>query len=186
VEKQLWQLAESHLPTARLADYTQAIMDLGATLCTRAQPRCEVCPLRADCVARREEITDQLPSSKPGKRIPTRQTVMMILRDNDGRVLLERRGPVGVWSGLWSLPEAADRDGAWRIAARLAQLDDVQALAPFTHLFSHYKLEVEPLLYADAAPVAGVADRPDLRLCDRHQLDAMGLPAPVRVLLNQL
>ncbi|HET6433649.1 A/G-specific adenine glycosylase [Dyella sp.] len=186
VEKQLWQLAESQLPSARLADYTQAIMDLGATVCTRAQPACSDCPVRRGCVAHRDGLTDQLPATRPGKRIPTRQTVMLVLRDSQGRVLLERRGPQGVWSGLWSLPEASDRDAGWRRAAEFARLEDVHALPPFTHVFSHYKLAVEPLLYDDVAPLSAIADRPDLRWSDASQREAMGLPAPVRVLLNQL
>ena len=186
VEKQLWQHAEAHTPTSRVADYTQAIMDLGATLCTRSRPRCEDCPLAADCVAHRDDLTTQLPSRKPPKSIPTRATVMLILRDRHGRVLLERRGPQGVWSGLWSLPEASDPDGAWRIAQQHAQIDDVQALAPFTHVFSHYRLDIEPLLFDRATAQRGIADNPQLRWCSASELGALGLPAPVRNLLLQI
>jgi A/G-specific adenine glycosylase len=183
VEKQLWQHAEAHTPTARVADYTQAIMDLGATLCMRSRPRCEVCPLAADCIAHRDGLTAQLPTSKPGKRIPTRSTVMLVLRDRQGRVLLERRGPQGVWSGLWSLPEATDPDGAWRIAQQHAQIDDAQPLAPFIHVFSHYRLNIEPLLFDRAIPQRGIADNPQLRWCALDELGTLGLPAPVRTLL---
>jgi A/G-specific adenine glycosylase len=186
VEKQLWQHAEAHTPTRRVADYTQAIMDLGATLCTRSRPRCEDCPLAADCVARRDNLTAILPSRKPTKSIPTRATVMLILRDRDGRVLLERRGPHGVWSGLWSLPEASDPDGAWRIAQQHARIDDAQALVPFTHVFSHYRLDIEPLLFDRATVQRGIADNPQLRWCSAGELGALGLPAPVRTLLLQI
>jgi A/G-specific adenine glycosylase len=186
VEKQLWQHAEAHTPTSRVADYTQAIMDLGATLCTRSRPRCEDCPLAADCVARRDNLTAILPSRKPTKSIPTRATVMLILRDRDGRVLLERRGPHGVWSGLWSLPEASDPDGAWRIAQQHARIDDAQALVPFTHVFSHYRLDIEPLLFDRATAQRGIADNPQLRWCSAGELGALGLPAPVRTLLLQI
>jgi A/G-specific adenine glycosylase len=186
VEKQLWQHAEAHTPTRRVADYTQAIMDLGATLCTRSRPRCEDCPLAADCVARRDNLTTILPSRKPTKSIPTRATVMLILRDRDGRVLLERRGPHGVWSGLWSLPEASDPDGAWRIAQQHARIDDAQALVPFTHVFSHYRLDIEPLLFDRATAQRGIADNPQLRWCSAGELGALGLPAPVRTLLLQI
>lgn len=186
VEKQLWQHAEAHTPTSRVADYTQAIMDLGATLCTRSRPRCEDCPLAADCVAHRDNLTAILPSRKPTKSIPTRATVMLILRDRDGRVLLERRGPHGVWSGLWSLPEASDPDGAWRIAQQHARIDDAQALVPFTHVFSHYRLDIEPLLFDHATAQRGIADNPQLRWCSAGELGALGLPAPVRTLLLQI
>lgn len=186
IEKQLWHHAEAHTPATRVADYTQAIMDLGATVCTRARPRCEACPLAADCVALRDGLVAQLPSPKPAKTMPTRATVMLILRDAAGRVLLERRGPEGVWSGLWSLPEAAGIDAAWRHARRHARIDDAQALTPFTHVFSHYKLRVEPLLFDCATAAHGIADNPGLRWCDAGELAALGLPAPVRKLLQNL
>ncbi|MFC5436832.1 A/G-specific adenine glycosylase [Rhodanobacter umsongensis] len=186
VERQLWLHADTHTPTSRVADYTQAIMDLGATLCVRSRPRCGDCPLAGDCVAYRDDLTALLPSRKPGKTIPTRATVMLVLRDNQGQVLLERRGPQGVWSGLWSLPEAADPEGAWRIAQQHAQIDDAQALAPFTHVFSHYRLNIEPLLFDRAKAQRGIADDPHLRWCSADEIGALGLPAPVRTLLLQI
>ncbi len=186
VEKQLWLLAESHTPSARVADYTQAIMDLGATVCVRSRPRCDICPLDVDCVARRDNLTTQLPTRKPSKTIPTRGTVMLILRDRQGCVLLERRGAQGVWSGLWSLPEATDPDDAWRIAQRHARIDDAQPLTPFTHIFSHFRLDVEPLLFDHSIAQPGVADKPHLRWCDSAELAKLGLPAPVRSLLQTI
>ena len=186
VEKQLWRHADAHTPAARVADYTQAIMDLGATLCTRTRPRCEACPLAEGCIALRDGLVAQLPSPKPAKTTPTRETVMLILRDAHGRVLLERRGLQGVWPGLWSLPEAADIDSAWRHARQHAHIDDTQSLEPFTHVFSHYKLRVEPLLFDGATAARGIADNPGLRWCDAGELAALGLPAPVRKLLQNL
>ncbi|MFC4764372.1 A/G-specific adenine glycosylase [Dyella koreensis] len=186
VEKVLWQHADAHTPDERVADYTQAIMDLGATLCVRSRPLCSGCPLAAGCVAHRDGLTAQLPSAKPSKAIPTRSTVMLVLRDANKRVLLERRGPQGVWSGLWSLPEATDHDGAWRAAQQLARIDDAQALAPFIHVFSHYRLQVEPLLFDDATAHRAIADNPSLRWCDTGEIAALGLPAPVRSLLQSL
>jgi A/G-specific adenine glycosylase len=184
VEKALWQLAESHTPAERVADYTQAIMDLGATVCVRSRPLCLACPLADACVARREGRTAQLPSPKPGKALPTRTTTMLVLRDASGRVLLERRGPTGVWSGLWSLPEAAGHDAAWRLAEAHARLDDAEALAPFVHVFSHYRLAVEPLLFDGATARPGIADNPATRWYARDEWPALGLPAPVRTLLE--
>ena len=186
VAKQLWLHAEAHTPRHRVADYTQAIMDLGATVCVRGNPRCEACPLAGDCVAFREGRTAQLPTRKAGKSVPTRATIMLVLRDGQQRILLERRGPQGVWSGLWSLPEATDADDAWRIAQRHAHIDDAQALAPFTHVFSHYRLNVEPLLFDRAAARQEVADDAQRRWGSTSDLDTLGLPAPVRKLLLQL
>jgi A/G-specific adenine glycosylase len=186
VEKQLWRHADAHTPAERTADYTQAIMDLGATVCVRTRPLCAVCPMQKTCVAHRDNLTAQLPTAKPSKAIPTRSTTMLILRDNQGRVLLQRRGEQGVWSGLWSLPEADGTDGAWREAQRHARIDDARPLTPFVHVFSHYRLEVQPLLFDGATAAGVIADNSQLRWCAPSELPALGLPAPVRALLTAL
>jgi len=161
-------------------------MDLGATLCVRSRPRCDECPLVRGCVAHRDGLTTLLPIRKPGKTLPTRATAMIILRDHQERVLLERRGPTGVWSGLWSLPEATDPDDAWRIAHKHARIEDAQALARFTHVFSHYRLNIEPLLFDRVTARSGIADNPQWRWYSTGELGALGLPAPVRALLLQI
>ena len=188
VEKQLWQLAENHLPNSHLADYTQAIMDFGATLCTRSDPACVLCPLQDDCVARREGRVEFLPESKPGKPLPERRTLMLLLRDEAGRVLLERRPPTGVWSGLWSLPEASDHDQAREFVARHAHVDfeSHQALAQIEHTFSHFRLHIVPLQWIDAAPAPRISDNDALRWQSLSALTDVGLPAPVRKLLENL
>ena len=186
VEKRLWSLAQSHLPDARLADYTQAQMDLGATLCTRANPACIVCPLRDDCLARREGRIDQLPSPKPGKPLPQRSAVMLILRDADGRVLLQRRPPTGVWASLWSLPQFDDGDGARAWFGRIvdARYDDGEAIAGIAHGFSHYRLDIAPWRWRNVRLRDAVGDNADLRWAGRGELASIGLPAPVRKLLE--
>jgi A/G-specific adenine glycosylase len=183
VERELWKHAEAHTPSSRVADYTQAIMDLGATICVRSRPLCSACPLADTCIAHRDDLTVLLPSRKPGKVLPTRSTMMLILRDSGGRVLLERRGQQGVWPGLWSLPEAAAPDAAWLAAQKRAAVEDAQALAPFVHVFSHYRLTIEPLLFDGAAAHKGIADNPEQRWCNGDELASLGLPAPVRQLL---
>jgi A/G-specific adenine glycosylase len=100
-------------------------------------------------------------------------------------VLLQRRGPQGVWSGLWSLPEAADHAQAWRIAQSHARLDDAVPLTSFMHVFTHFRLRIEPLLFAGAQPRGGIAEDAESRWCDARELAAIGLPAPVRSLLLQ-
>jgi A/G-specific adenine glycosylase len=186
VEKQLWQRAEQHTPQARIADYTQAIMDLGATVCTRARPSCDACPLAADCIAHRDHLTGVLPAARPARTLPTRHTVMLVMHDDARRVLLQRRGATGVWSGLWSLPEADDDASAHALAGRHARIAAAHALAPFTHVFSHYRLRIAPLLFAPAAPTRAIADNDDTRWCARDEALALGLPAPVRTLLTAL
>jgi A/G-specific adenine glycosylase len=188
VEKRLWALAEAHLPHERLADYTQAIMDFGATLCTRADPACVLCPLQDACVARIEGLTATLPEAKPGKPLPTRRCVLLVARDVQQRVLLVRRPPTGVWAGLWSLPEAADHDGArhWFEHHLEADFDHAEAHPELEHVFSHYRLHAEPLLWRGVRERARIGDNPDLRWTARDELAATGLPAPIRRLLASL
>jgi A/G-specific adenine glycosylase len=186
VEKRLWAHAEAHTPARRLADYTQAIMDLGATLCTRANPRCGDCPLSAGCVAFSEGLTAELPTARPAKKIPTRDTHMLVLRADDHRILLQRRAGNGVWSGLWSLPESAAGEEAMTVAATHARVGEPSKLEPFTHTFSHYRLAVTPLLFTGAQPLPRVADDDHHRWCAPREALALGLPAPVRTLLHSI
>jgi len=194
VAAKLWKLAEIHTPLDRLADYTQAIMDLGAGVCTRSLPRCNECPLGDDCIARARGLTAQLPGRKPARKIPTRQTIMLVLRDAAGRVLLERRPPVGVWAGLWSLPEAVDHAGArarvapYRSAAQ--SRSEFSPLPPFVHGFSHFRLEVTPLQLrieqTRSAKALRVAEDFGNRWLHLHEAAKLGLPAPVRKLIASL
>ncbi|HSX59727.1 MAG TPA: A/G-specific adenine glycosylase [Tahibacter sp.] len=182
----LWQHAEDNTPDARVADYTQAIMDLGATLCVRSRPRCGVCPVSGGCIALRERRTAELPARKPAKTSPTRATCMLILRDDAGRVLLQRRPSTGVWAELWSLPEASDVDAAEHTARRAgARIDHARTLDSFVHVFSHYRLAVTPLL-ARAVPLPRAADGDGLRWYTADEYTQLGLPAPVRRLLQSL
>ena len=187
-QRQLWQLAEMHTPARRVADYTQAVMDLGATLCVRARPACPRCPVRDACTAQREGTTAVLPEPKPRRVLPRRSIAMLVVRDAGGRVLLERRPPRGVWAGLWSLPESeGSEDAGERLLAHYSiEASAPRPLAPFAHAFSHYHLQVAPLVFDDAVPARRVADQPHLRWADLAQLQAIGLPAPVRRLLATL
>ena len=188
-ENRLWELADAHTPDARVADYTQAIMDLGASVCARAKPRCDACPMQAACVARRDDLTATLPARKPAKARPTRRTVMLVLRDTHGRMLLERRPPTGVWTGLWSLPEATDETAARSDIARAHAVDAnaivFHPLPPFVHGFSHYSLDVTPLA-VDVESTRTIADDADRRWLHPHEAAALGLPAPVRKLIESL
>ena len=185
-EKTLWRWSESHLPDTRLADYTQAIMDFGATLCTRAAPACGICPLQQDCVARIEGLTAVLPQPKPGKALPTRECIMLVLIDDAGRILLQRRPGTGVWAGLWSLPELPDATAAQAWLAKTVDVDTPagQALPAIAHGFSHYHLAIAPLLWRPARLRVRIADNADLRWLAQDELLSVGLPAPVRKLLS--
>ncbi len=183
----LWTEAEGRLPHARMADYTQAIMDLGATCCTPRQPSCPRCPVAADCAALASARVAELPRRRPARRTPVRRTLMLVARDARGRLLLERRPPSGVWGGLWSLPEAADTAAARDILAAHARIDwDAAAhLAPFTHAFTHFRLEVTPLALTARPRADRVADDALRWITPRDAL-ALGLPQPVRRLIAGL
>jgi len=185
---QLWTIAEVNTPNNRVADYTQAIMDLGAGVCVRARPHCAECPLADDCVAFAGQLTAELPERKPGRAIPTRSTVMLVLRDAQGRLLIERRPPTGVWASLWSLPESADREQAMRDAGRYGAASGAVAnfepLPSFVHGFTHFRLQVTPLTLRVAAD-HGVDDD-NRRWLQPDQAARLGLPAPVRTLIASL
>lgn len=187
VEKRLWSIAERLLPQTRLADWTQAQMDFGATLCTRANPACAICPLQDACVARIEGRIGELPAPKPGKALPQREALMLIVEDAAGRVLLRRRPPTGVWASLWSLPQHDDIGEAQMWFERHLDGDfaAARALPALDHGFSHYRLRIHPRLIAVNGLRAGVGDNADLRWADRAELTAIGLPAPVRKLLQE-
>ncbi len=187
IEKKLWAIAETLLPEARLADYTQAQMDFGATLCTRADPACAICPLQGDCIALREGRVSELPSPKPGKPLPERSAHMLIVEDESRRVLLQRRPPTGVWASLWSLPEHTDITAAreWFEHHAHGDFDAARSIDPIVHGFSHYRLHIHPLRIADVRARDAVSDNDDLRWAARDELSAIGLPAPVRRLLER-
>ena len=187
VEKKLWKIAESLLPEARLADYTQAQMDFGATLCTRADPACAICPWQDGCAALREGRVAELPSPKPGKPLPERIAHMLVIEDAEQRVLLQRRPMTGVWAALWSLPEHADIEDAriWFDRHAHGDFDAAHAGDPVLHGFSHYRLQILPHRIAGVRPRDGINDNDDLRWAARADLQAIGLPAPVRRLLEQ-
>ncbi|TLF47525.1 A/G-specific adenine glycosylase [Halomonas urmiana] len=184
VERRLWALAEHYTPEARVVDFTQAMMDLGATLCRRGQPACERCPFEAACVAHARGEEKRFPESKPKKAVPTRTTTMLLLQDREGRVLLEQRPTSGLWGGLWSLPQFDDREAlaAWlTVHAPSSELEP--AWTPFTHVFSHFRLEITPQP-ARVARLDSVGEA--RRWYDPAAPASIGLAAPVKALLESL
>lgn len=186
IEKQLWALAENHVPGQRMADYTQAQMDLGATLCTRHDPACMLCPVQAACIALNTGRVEELPTSKPGKPLPERSALMLMAESPTGEVLLQRRPPTGIWASLWSLPEAADHEHArhWFEMHLHGDYDRAEAMAELPHTFSHYRLRMQPLRWRGLSARARMADNQDLRWVHRSDLASLGLPAPIRKLLE--
>lgn len=187
-EKILWPLADQHTPQARVHHFNQAMMDLGATLCTRSKPACLLCPLQGACQGLAAGDPTAFPGKKVKKTLPEKSTTLLVLLNADGEVLLEQRPPAGIWGGLWSFPETAAADDAvlrhvlkddWGITRRTPEW-----LPERGHTFSHYHLRMRPVLIHKAAP-AQVAERLQ-RWCKLDDLPALGLPAPIKQLLADL
>lgn len=185
VAKRLWDAAERFTPRERVNHYTQAMMDLGATLCTRTRPSCLLCPLREGCRAHQLGRETDYPESKPRKELPQKRTLMPLLASRDGAILLYRRPASGLWGGLWSLPELDDLAALDPLAARHAlELGERRALPGLTHTFSHFQLAIEPWLIRveQASPVMAEADWLWYNLATPPRL---GLAAPVKKLLKR-
>jgi len=184
VVDRLWSLAEENTPINRVADYTQAIMDLGATLCTRSKPRCDSCPVAVDCLARQTDTIDQYPGRKPKKNKPLRATTM-VLAVNDGAVFLERRPPAGIWGGLWSLPEVDDVDD-WCLQVLHSSPTDAELRETLRHSFSHFDLDIRPVVVRVDAVSRKVADSSDATWYSLNDDPPGGIAAPVQKLINSL
>lgn len=186
VRNRLWELADSLTPAHRVADYTQAIMDLGATVCSRGRPDCDRCPLTGSCLALAKDATSRYPGRKPARELPVRTVVMHILQASDGSVLLERRPPAGIWGGLWSFPESAPEAA---LPAQVCEHLIVTAgsdLSPFRHTFSHFHLDILPR-QARVTPRHGmIMDSARWLWYPLDRTAQVGLAAPVRKLLGQL
>lgn len=183
VEKRLWELAEHNTPQQRIEQYTQAIMDFGATLCTRSKPNCKQCPLQQTCGAFANDRTMELPHSKPKTTKPVKQTVMLLIQNDKGEVLLQRRPPAGIWGGLWCPPETNKPSNA-EIDGQAVKVN--RELAIFRHTFSHYHLDIQPVL-AQLTKTADVIAESELRVWyNLNSPQAIGLAAPVKALLEQI
>lgn len=147
VQQRLWQLAESHTPTDNVAGYTQAIMDLGATVCTRARPVCNACPVQPDCLAHATGKQADYPVPRPKKTLPVRTVSMLLIANEQHELLIEKRPPTGIWGGLWGFPElGADSDvHDWCENELGLPVRDAHAWPVMRHTFSHFHLDITPL-----------------------------------------
>ncbi|MFI8480358.1 A/G-specific adenine glycosylase [Pseudomonas sp. NPDC078700] len=185
VAKQLWDVAERFTPQQRVNNYTQAMMDLGATLCTRSKPSCLLCPLKAGCQAHLLGLEIRYPIPKPRKALPQKRTLMPILANREGDILLYRRPSSGLWGGLWSLPELSDLDELELLAnSHQLNLGARQPLAELTHTFSHFQLAIEPWLINVTTAPTSVAEA-DWLWYNLAQPPRLGLAAPVKKLLKR-
>ncbi len=187
VQKELWQLAEELTPDFRLADYTQAIMDLGSMVCRRKNPGCKDCPVRLGCQAYQAGLTDQYPEKKPRKPVPEREIYLLVCYpfDEPHRVLIEKRPPSGIWGGLWSLPECEPLHVPSDIitAQYGHKVVSIKETDGILHRFTHFQLRIRPLWVQLQPHETGVREL-SLQWCDRSRLSEYGMPKPVRQLVK--
>lgn len=194
-ENWLWEKADLLTPNQRYADYTQAIMDLGATLCTRSKPQCGQCPVAEGCQALAQNRVVEFPFKKPKKDKPVRQAYLLILQQPDGRLWLEERPQKGIWGGLWSFPQLQTwQECEDKAQSRLSAAVSLLKWQEFRHTFSHYHLDITPVF---AQPPSAVAE-PSANYAAEKQTsgrwvalrdlldEKLGIPAPVQKLVKQL
>jgi len=186
VNKALWAISAQLTPVDRVAEYTQAMMDLGATICTRSKPACGDCPLESHCLARITGTVSVLPTPKPAKILPVKQRILLLLSSNLNRILLEKRPPTGIWGGLWSLPEFDSVESAhdWCLTKNWP-ITETQTLTTRRHTFSHYHLDYTPVLIRTDNPINFVMEANLAVWYKPEQINTLGLPAPIKLLLQQ-
>jgi len=188
VQKRLWELAEYFTPENRIDEYTQAIMDLGATVCIRHDPDCVQCPVQSGCLAKKTSRQHELPYPRAKKQLPVRRKVFAILENQAGEILLEQRPPTGIWGGLWSFPECTPEQDIelWLKKQWGYTINRMEYKSPLLHTFSHFRLDI--------IPVHVMVDGSDARIQDTNQYcwykpadnRLIGMATPVRKLMQQI
>ena len=173
VTRRLWQEADSRTPPEHARDYTQAIMDLGATVCTPRNPACLNCPVSVDCIARIDHRIDKLPEKKPPRRRPRRSVTLALVANENGELLLQRRPPTGIWGGLWSLPSLDEIAGG----------PSGELLETIEHHFTHFILDIE-VRFIRAASSNLANDDADRTWMQPAEALQSGLPRPVRQIIE--
>ena len=187
VQKQLWEIAERLTPAERCNHYTQAMMDMGATLCTRSKPQCGICPLAPTCIANQQGNPKDYPNSKPKKDKPEKFVQLIMLQDPSGYILLEQRQQQGIWGGLWSFPELPmEEDAMQHSQTRFGDAAAEQEIWPvFRHTFSHYHLHIQPVLIQLSKKPTTIGET-NQHWYNPAEPSELGLAAPVKNLLTKL
>jgi A/G-specific adenine glycosylase len=186
VERRLWRVAQSHVPLRAAAAYTQAIMDLGATVCTRAHPDCTRCPLRLNCTANLKGLQDRVPATRPVRSLPTRRAVLALIESGTGKILLERRPPAGIWGGLWSLPECPEglEVEAWINTRYGWVVRRIERRPAMRHSFTHFRMDISPVHVAVDVPT-GVRESADQVWWSPGGGHAFGMASPILKLISE-
>jgi A/G-specific adenine glycosylase len=189
IKQKLWFLAEYYTPKQQnAASYTQAMMDLGALICTRKQAKCDQCPLKTYCLAYTTANPEHFPSPKPAKKLPVRHLQMLLLLNKQQEILLEKRPPTGIWGGLWSLPECSWDENP-KLFCKKYYYCETEKSYPQTrirHTFSHFHLEIQPILLWVKKWQPPLMDSNRIVWYNVEKLHAKGLAAPVKKLIKQL
>jgi len=185
IAQQLWEHAELNTPYHRAGDYSQAMMDMGATLCTRSKPQCNVCPIESGCSAKDQERVKEFPYSKPKKTIPVRQTLMLLIENSDNEKLLYQRPPSGLWGGLWSLPQISDLRDCEQELQLAIDINSAVYLEPLRHTFSHFHLDITPVKIKLKQQSLQIMEATSTLWYNSDTPANVGLPAPVKKLLEQ-
>ena len=188
VNERLWELAERETPHRETAAYTQAIMDLGATVCTRSRPRCAACPLVAVCHAHRYGEQQLLPTGKTKKSLPVRQVIFALLENEQGQVLLQKRPPAGVWGGLWSFPEYRSQEelSGWINSRASLVSDEMTTLPQLRHSFSHFHLDITPVRGTIRDKTDTIGDNETYLWYAPEHGPEIGMAAPVKALMEKM
>ncbi len=187
VQKQLWRVAEELTPKNDVGLYTQAMMDLGAIVCTRTQPKCGECPLTHECVARETNAQHQYPTLKPKKAVPLRKSIFLLLENKAGEILLHKRPPTGIWGGLWCFPECSPDDDieAWLLAETGFSAAIAKKLSVIKHSLTHYRMEILPI-HLKVKQCNNVRATDEQQWCLSGDALKLGVPVPVRNLLQNI
>ncbi|HQZ87353.1 MAG TPA: A/G-specific adenine glycosylase [Gammaproteobacteria bacterium] len=187
--EKLWQHSEKITPKNRVKDYTQAIMDLGATVCTRSRPKCTACPIARSCAAKKLDRVKFYPMPKPRAKIPTKATgVLMLVSHKHKCILLEKRPIKGIWGGLWSLPECPLQTDTkdWCTKTFKLTLRTTHEWEPFRHTFTHFHLNIHPIFCEVRDQRKPKSIGLNYQWYSFEKTDTLGLPAPIRRLIDKL
>lgn len=187
--KQLWDLCERQTPTEGYAEYNQAIMDMGATVCTRLNPKCERCPLSSHCQAYAQSRTHEFPhSQKNSQPRPQKSIHLLIIKNSEGHILLEKRPPAGIWGGLWSFPECeiGENMSAWCARILNADILKTETWLPFSHTFSHFELAIHPIVLTVRKSMPVIMENSAKVWYNTSEPLPGGVASPISKLLKQL